>query len=428
VERHRVSLAPRGELASRAWAEIAIAHLLATHDPSLEELAVALGQHYRVPSRVTSFLVLETDAEYEQYDLAQERRESGAPIDTLVRDASRQRAGARTSWERLERALRSGATHHRLPNELLARLGSIASREPLDFVGGRVAIPLVMQDDAARAYRRGLSREADVELFREEAERRHERGAKGAAIRAISSAIENAPSNAEVARLVGYTLSGWGADAEAAELFLAVLEQRPYEPQSYRDLALVLWTRRPSLTALLYEAILGGEWDARFRGVQQIAQEEYALFARAWQRQAPRTPLAAYLAEREQTLGLRLPEADLRVTMTWNTDNTDIDLWVTDPRGEDCYYGHRQTASGGELLDDVTQGFGPERFQAREALEGEYRVVAKYYGNNGNRLVARTYVTLTVVRHVGTNRERIERHVISLRDRGDVAEVARIRF
>ncbi len=427
-ERHRVSLAPAGELASRAWAEIAIAHLLATHDASLEELAVALSQHYRVPSRVTSFLVLETDAEYEQFDLTEERRQAGAAVDALVRNVSRQRGGARTSWERLERALRAGVEHHRLPPEILTRLSAMVSREPQDFVGGRVAIPLVSADDAPRGYRRGLGREADVEHFRDEAERRQREGEKGAAIRAISSAIENAPSSAEVARLVGYTLSSWGADAEAAELFLAVLEQRPYEPQSYRDLALVLWTRRPSLTALLYEAVASGQWDQRFRGVQQIAHEEYALFARAWRRQAPRTPLASFLAEREQTLALRLPEADLRVTMTWNTDNTDIDLWVTDPEGEDCYYGHRQTSSGGELLDDVTQGFGPERFQARQALEGEYRVVAKYYGNNGNRLVARTYVTLTVVKHVGTDRERIERHVVSLRDRGDQAEVARIRF
>ncbi|MCB9616286.1 MAG: hypothetical protein H6721_00765 [Sandaracinus sp.] len=428
VERHPVSLASRGELASRAWAEIAVAHLLAANDPSLEELAVALGQHYRVPSRVTSFLVLETDAEYEQYDLEGERREAGAAIDALVHDARRQRTGARTSYERLMRALAMGTSHHHLAPETRDALANIASHEPVDFLGGRQSIPLVREGDASRSYRRGLSSEADVEHFRDEAERRHGRGENGAAIRAISSAIENAPSNPEVARLVGYSLSSWGANAEAADLFLSVLEQRPYEPQSYRDLALVLWTQRPSLTALLYEAITAGEWDQRFRGVQQIAREEYALFARAWQRRAPRTPLAAFLSERMQRLGLSIPEADLRVTMTWNTDNTDIDLWVTDPEGEECYYGHRQTRSGGELLDDVTQGFGPERFQARQAVEGEYRVVAKYYGNNGNRLVARTYVTLTVVKHVGTDRERIERHVISLRDRGDTAEVARIRF
>ncbi|HJL49410.1 MAG TPA: VIT and VWA domain-containing protein, partial [Polyangiaceae bacterium LLY-WYZ-15_(1-7)] len=74
-----VELTPRGELASRAWAEIAVAHLVASGDPELEELTVALSQHYRVPSRLTSFLVLETDAEYEQHDLAAARAERDAP-------------------------------------------------------------------------------------------------------------------------------------------------------------------------------------------------------------------------------------------------------------------------------------------------------------------------------------------------------------
>ena len=423
-----IELRARGDLASRAWAEIAVAHLLSTHDADLEDLAVALSQHYRIPSRATSFLVLETDAEYAQYDLEEARRDlRGAPIQSLVRDASRQSPGARTSWDRLVRALEAGRSHHALPAEVMETISRYASQEPVDFVPGRQAIPLLRASDASRSYRRAMSHDAESsETYRAEGERRRSDGELGAAIRALSSAIENAPASAEVARMVGYTLSSWGAHAEAAEVFLNVLEKRPYEPQSYRDLAGALWTRRPSLSALLYEAVLSGQWDGRFRGVQTVVQEEYALFVRAWRRIGPRSPLASYLREREQALGLGVPESDLRVTMTWNTDNTDIDLHVTDPRGDECYYGNRQIPSGGQLLDDVTQGFGPERFQAVQAVNGQYRVVAKYYSNNGNRLVARTYVTLTVATHVGSAQEQVRRYVVALADRGETAEVATI--
>ncbi|NOY91465.1 MAG: DUF2135 domain-containing protein, partial [Deltaproteobacteria bacterium] len=429
-----VSLTGSGELASRAWAEIAVQHLLATHDSELEDLAVALGQRYRVPSRVTSFLVLATDAEYQQYDLARARRDAGSGgIAELVAHARQSRSGARTSWQRLERALRLGASHNRLEAHEQGRvwrdLSGFVARRPVAFVRGGQAIPAVLASDAPRGYRRNRPHEPEqLEVYRLEAERRREAGQLGAAIRALSSGVENAPASAEVARSVGYSLMAWGADAEAAEVFISVLEKRPYEPQSYRDLASALWLKRPSMTAMLYEAVLAGQWNARFRGVVEIVREEYALFSRAVIRQRARSPLAAWLRTRQQALGLSVPESSLRVTMTWNTDNTDIDLWVTDPSGEKCYYAHRSLASGGVLLADVTQGFGPERFQSVETEHGEYRVQAHYYGNNGNRLLAETYVTLVVATYVGTPQEQVQRFVVRLGDRGDIADVARIRM
>lgn len=40
---------------------------------------------------------------------------------------------------------------------------------------------------------------------------------------------------------------------------------------------------------------------------------------------------------------------DLRVVLTWYADNTDIDLWVTDPKGEKAFYGHQLTYQGGRM-------------------------------------------------------------------------------
>ncbi|MCB9630048.1 MAG: VWA domain-containing protein [Sandaracinaceae bacterium] len=428
-----VELVPSGELASRAWAEVAVAHLLASHDEAHERLAVAIGQHYKVPSRVASFLVLETDAEYEQYALHDEPlAQALAQLGTL-QEGGRRAASARTSWSRLRRVLENSSAHHRLgqleQGRVLTQLSRFVAEGPVDFMPGRVAVPSLSRDDVGRGYRDGISHDPEsVEHYRGEAQRRFEQRQLGAAVRALSSGVENAPASAEVARSLAYTLLSWGADAEAAELLFGVLEQRPYEPQSYRDLAGALWLQRPSMTALLFEAALAGEWDARFRGVLTVVQEEYALFAHALTRAQPESPLARWLAERQQALSLRVPAGDLRVTMTWNTDNTDIDLWVTDPANERCYYGHRDTAAGGHLLDDVTQGFGPERFQLERAPRGEYHVQAHYYSNNGNRLVADTYVTLTIARHVGTPQQQITRHVVRLASAGDQVSVARFRF
>jgi uncharacterized protein YfaP (DUF2135 family) len=113
--------------------------------------------------------------------------------------------------------------------------------------------------------------------------------------------------------------------------------------------------------------------------------------------------------------------------MEWNTDGTDIDLHVTDPAGEECYYSHDQTKMGGRITDDVTTGFGPEMFLLPKAAPGEYLIRAHYYGERRNRLSMRTRVHVTIVRHWGTAREEVTRKVVTLGKRKEMKELARIR-
>jgi Ca-activated chloride channel homolog len=78
---------------------------------------------------------------------------------------------------------------------------------------------------------------------------------------------------------------------------------------------------------------------------------------------------------------LRNLPLDLRITLAWDADNTDIDLWVTDPNGEKVYYGHRLSHQGGRISRDVTGGYGPEEFALRVAKPGRYVVQAQFYGH-----------------------------------------------
>lgn len=50
---------------------------------------------------------------------------------------------------------------------------------------------------------------------------------------------------------------------------------------------------------------------------------------------------------------------DVQVTLTWDT-TADVDLHVTDPVGEEIYFGNPTSVSGGQLDVDDTDGFGPE--------------------------------------------------------------------
>jgi|GEM_PF-1922018 len=77
-----------------------------------------------------------------------------------------------------------------------------------------------------------------------------------------------------------------------------------------------------------------------------------------------------------------LPDKDgvLQIGLSWNTDETDVDLWVTDPSGEKIYYSNPASASGGYLDRDDTDGFGPENIYWVDNIpDGNYLIQVHYY-------------------------------------------------
>ena len=135
---------------------------------------------------------------------------------------------------------------------------------------------------------------------------------------------------------------------------------RPFKPHSYRDFARSLESNgNYGLAALNYEIVLSGTWDRRFSdAIKHVVREEYAeLMQQALRKNAVSGELAGFFNERLGRLG-RPPQGDLRVTMSWNSDGTDIDLWVIKPDGVKCYYGNKWTKSGGELTEDMRRDTG----------------------------------------------------------------------
>jgi uncharacterized protein YfaP (DUF2135 family) len=124
------------------------------------------------------------------------------------------------------------------------------------------------------------------------------------------------------------------------------------------------------------------------------------------------------VAEDETSVFAQVPAKDLRVTLTWDTPGTDVDLWVTGPDGEKVLYSHREGKAGGTLDTDVTTGFGPETYTQARLEKGTYRVQAHAYG------IARpTRVEVTTVRFEGTPDEERRTFRAVLLETGDVVEV-----
>lgn len=426
-----------GELAARGWGEIAVASLLALNDPKLESLATAYSQEFGIGSRVASFLVLENDADYKRFNLEEERGKTLSGDMAAFLSAEWAKLGRGTSpresylrfLETIEPRvhLRQGPNAAHV-NKLLALLGD----KDFDLPDAALRGALLHREDVPPAYLEARERDRrDANAYITEAKRRAAAGDADGAARVLSSVIELHPTRDDALRLVGYRLLDLKQAAQAARLFSRVQRQRPFEPHSYRDLARSLEEcGLHGLAAVQYETVLAGTWHNRFGdSMKAVAREEYVQMMReAIRRKAVTGALADHFGNRLEGMAGEAASGDLRVTISWNTDATDVDLWVIEPDGTKCFYSHNRTKNGGELSQDQTQGYGPERYRAAGALPGAYRILVHYYRANPNLIAGETHVNVVITRKAGTPQETVERRTVILKKQGEAVEVGKVDF
>lgn len=116
-------------------------------------------------------------------------------------------------------------------------------------------------------------------------------------------------------------------------------------------------------------------------------------------------------------------QAKLRVVLSWNTNNTDLDLHVIAPDGSHTYYGNRVSANGGALDVDVTSGYGPEIYANPTPPAGRYLIYVNYYGgyNSGNSLV--TLAQVSIINDENTLHEKQQLLTVPLRKSGELTLV-----
>jgi hypothetical protein len=437
VHEYPLEVADGGELAPRAWGELAVASLLALNDESLDPLVTAYCQQFGVASRVASFLVLENDADFKRLDLERERGKTvSGDLGAFLEDSWTGRGRDVSPRQELDRFLRRLDGRVPLLNgpegEHVRRLLALLRDDDLRLPDSSLRGALAHEADADRDYLAGRRRDrSDVGVYLAEARRRAGAGDLNGAVRALSGIIEEHAGRDDALRLVGYRLLDLRQPAQAARLFGNVQRQRPFEAHAYRDLAHALEAcGRDGLAALQYEIILAGSWHQRFgAALKEVAEEEYAaLMQDAVRHRRVRKELLDLFGERLERMARPQPKADLRVTISWNTDGTDVDLWVIEPDGTKVFYSSPRSASGGELSQDQTRGYGPERYRIANARPGTYKVLVHYFAPNPNLLGGETHVQVVVTRHAGTPQETTERHTVVLRRRDEAVEVCGVKF
>jgi len=265
-------------------------------------------------------------------------------------------------------------------------------------------------------------------------------------LQVLSNIAELELENPELLRVLGHRLVQQGQYDLAIGIFEDVKEMKPEEPQSYRDLALALIRRGDEAHRTIYETameretglrvlskvkadyaralellneVVLGEWD-RFEEIEIIALMEA-------NRIIPRAKAIGVEIPIDKRL-IKLLECDIRISMTWHADLTDIDLHVIEPSTEEAYYSHNRTTIGGLVSRDFTQGYGPEEYMVRRAMNGMYTIKAKYYGSQSTKLLGDVTIQLDIFTNYGRENEQRQSITRRLKKVDEMIEIGKIEF
>lgn len=240
--------------------------------------------------------------------------------------------------------------------------------------------------------------------------------------RVLAEAAELPSADTSTLTTLADRFARYGDRARSLWLYERIALLEPDRPQPRRNLALALVDRaeRPGASEssarddyrraldLLGEVVLK-PWDGAYAGIEMISLMEANRII----------PKLEALGVQQKVLQPRLVallDVDIRVVLEWNTDATDMDLWVDQPNGERAFYGHRLTAIGGHMSDDMTGGYGPEEYLLRRAPGGTYEIRIDTYATDQLNPNGTTTVRGTLFRNYGRANEARETFEIDLKD------------
>lgn len=415
-----------------------------------EKEAIKYATHFEVPGQTCSFVMLESERDYRRYNIKPENNLKFIkqnPVNKLLAgllDKMATLGNPKVDFMLLlDKLSGKNKRHSGSKLELSPSLDSLIKALPEEVF--QVYSPRL---NGARRKRSGMSRDLltalasdkpDYKVIMQAAERRARRN-KGDAMRLLSSLIEKNAGNPNQLRDVGFMAMKWGLTEHTYFIFKKLIDLRPYQPPSYQLIAQALdQMGKYELAMLYYEVAAQTKWDDwESHDFKSIAELDYIHLLRRLSKKNG-FKLQAYakkrLEELEDYTKQSAEKKDMMVYITWNTDETYVDLYVTEPSKEVCSYHNQATDKDGIMTEDV-EGLGPVLYYADKAQKGVYDIKINYYNEREQRASTKTRVYVVIYRNWGKPNERVSRKVITLdsqdantsEDEGKKVRIGKVRF
>ena len=245
----------------------------------------------------------------------------------------------------------------------------------------------------------------------------YKKGLKKESLLILSNLLELDFEKSEFIRVFAFKLLEHKWYTKSIFFFKKIRELRPFELQSTRDLALAYERVRKYQKALnLHYEIITKIWGSRFNGAKIVSINELNHLI---------SKHKLNLSKIDRRLIASMP-VDVRIVINWSTDNTDMDLWVIDPKGEKTFYGNRTSRIGGKISNDMTRGYGPEEFLIKKAIRGKYVIKVKYYASSQQKLTGPTVIRTEVYTKYGKKHEKREEIVFRVEEEKEIIDLGEI--
>jgi uncharacterized protein YfaP (DUF2135 family) len=173
--------------------------------------------------------------------------------------------------------------------------------------------------------------------------------------------------------------------------------------------------------------------------VMPLYTDEQGRFARPWAFGAGSNSIeikssSGTILKRSQFLEANSGKAAarLRIVITWDDPQAEVDLHVLTPDGQHAYWAAPVLNGGGGFDVDSVDGAGPEIFSSIAPVPGSYSLFVNYWGNFGSsgyhfdestRQQAIITTRITIIWNENSAAERRESRVVPLRKIGDLMAV-----
>ncbi|WP_343556689.1 VIT domain-containing protein [Sphingobacterium sp.] len=381
---------------------------------AVEEIANGATSVTPIPSRPSASPVAAARAEeLRSSDAASEKRVSVGGNSNTVNAATSELAMAAASDDALQESV--------VVQSLEERVAGLQTGNSINNIRGKISIPEIKED---QAYLQELNQSKDPyksylqlrnqymgtpTFYFDVANFFYKRGNKQKALLILSALADLQIENADLYKTISYKLREWGDYDNALFITAKVLKWRSMDPQSHRDYALVLQDKGMFKEALeqLYGILTQSyspEAADRDEGIEETLLMEINNIIKS-------NKAASSNVDVNKKLIADLP-VDMRVVINWNSQNTDIDLWVTDPNQEKCFYSNPATAIGGRLSNDFTGGYGPEQFLLKKALKGKYKIEVDFFNDGSLTLAGPAAVMAEIYTYYSSGKQ--ERKIVTI--------------
>lgn len=241
------------------------------------------------------------------------------------------------------------------------------------------------------------------------------------ALRIFLNAVETNTSNVSVLKYAAYQAEQHKFYSEAIMMYQKIIQLKPKEAQSYRDLAAVYATAgklQESLDA--YNNIYNNAYSqVQFSGLLKSLNSEMKqlVLKNKSKLNTSKTP--------SRFLNLKAKSVQARLVFEWNTTEAEFELQFVNPQKKFFKWSHTAVENGSRLAKEKQQGFYTEEFLLDGIGTGQWIINLENKSTTGNKPVV---VKFTLYKNYGGANEVKTTKLVLLNNLRDKIMISKIDF